>query len=61
AVLPDQGTSVMGLPNVERSLEWIRLATRFPVRIKVEDPNDSFRIGASAVATVSSPLFEKAR
>jgi multidrug efflux system membrane fusion protein len=61
AVLPDNGTSVMGLPNIERSLEWIRLATRFPVRIKVEDPNDSFRIGASAVATVSSTLFEKAR
>jgi multidrug efflux system membrane fusion protein len=58
AVLPDNGTSVMGLPNVERSLEWIRLATRFPVRIKVEDPNDSFRIGASAVATVSGTLFE---
>jgi multidrug efflux system membrane fusion protein len=61
AVLPDNGTSVMGLPNVERSLEWIRLATRFPVRIKVEDPNDSFRIGASAVATVSGTLFERAR
>ena len=32
--------------------DWIRLAARFPVRIKVEDPDDSFRIGASAVATV---------
>jgi multidrug efflux system membrane fusion protein len=52
AVLPDQGTSVNGLPNVERSLDWIRLAARFPVRIKVENPDDSFRIGASAVATV---------
>jgi multidrug efflux system membrane fusion protein len=61
AVLPDQGTSVTGLPKVERSLEWIRLATRFPVRIKVEDPNDSFRVGASAVATVNGTLFEKAR
>jgi multidrug efflux system membrane fusion protein len=61
AVLPDNGTSVMGLPNVERSLEWIRLATRFPVRIKVEDSNDSFRIGASAVATVTGAHFEKAQ
>ena len=52
AVLPENGTSVMGLPNVERSLDWIRLAARFPVRIKVEDPDDSFRIGASAIATV---------
>jgi len=52
AVLPDNGTSVNGLPQVERSLDWIRLAARFPVRIKVENPDDSFRLGASAVATV---------
>jgi len=52
AVLPENGTSVQGLPRVDRSLDWIRLAARFPVRIKVDDPDDSFRIGASAVATV---------
>ena len=52
AVLPENGTSVMGLPRVERSLDWIRLAARFPVRIQVDDPDDSFRLGASAVATV---------
>jgi membrane fusion protein, multidrug efflux system len=52
AVLPDNGTSVGGLPQVQRSLDWIRLAARFPVRIQVEDPDDSFRLGASAVATV---------
>ena len=52
AVLPENGTSVNGLPRVERSLDWIRLAARFPVRIKVEEPDESFRIGASAVATV---------
>jgi len=56
AVLPENGTSVNGLPRVERSLDWIRLAARFPVRIKVEDPDDSFRIGASAVATVHGTL-----
>jgi membrane fusion protein, multidrug efflux system len=52
AVLPENGTSFNGLPRVERSLNWIRLAARFPVRIKVEDPDDSFRLGASAIATV---------
>jgi len=52
AVLPENGTSVNGLPKVERSLDWIRLAARFPVRIKVENPDDSFHLGASAVATV---------
>src|SRR5881296_155623 len=56
AVLPENGTSVNGLPRVERSLDWIRLAARFPVRVKVEDPNESFRIGASAVATVHGTL-----
>ena len=52
AMLPEDGTSVMGLPRVEKSIDWVRLAARFPVRIKVEDPDESFRIGASAVATV---------
>src|SRR5262244_4400975 len=40
AVLPENGTSVNGLPRVERSLDWIRLAARFPVRIKVDSPDD---------------------
>jgi membrane fusion protein, multidrug efflux system len=56
AVLPENGTSVNGLPRVDRSLDWIRLAARFPVRIKVENPDESFRIGASAVATVQGTL-----
>jgi multidrug efflux system membrane fusion protein len=61
AVLPENGTSVNGLPRVERSLDWIRLAARFPVRIKVEDPDESFRIGASAVATVHGSLRSVSR
>ena len=52
AVLPENGTSVTGLPRVERSLDWIRLAARFPVRVQVENPDHTFRIGASAVVTV---------
>ena len=61
AVLPENGTSVNGLPRVERALDWIRLAARFPVRIKVEDPDESFRIGASAVATVRGSLRSASR
>src|SRR5499433_2938882 len=61
AVLPENGTSVNGLPRVERSLDWIRLAARFPVRIKVDSPDDSFRIGASAVATVHGSLRSVSR
>jgi membrane fusion protein, multidrug efflux system len=61
AVLPENGTSVGGLPRVERSLDWIRLAARFPVRIEVDDPDDSFRVGASAVATVRGALRTASR
>ena len=43
----------MGLPNVPRNLDWVRLAQRFPVRIEVENPDDTFRIGASAVVTIT--------
>src|SRR5262245_35760873 len=53
AVLPEYGTSTGGLPNVPRNLDWVRLAQRFPVRIEVEHPDDSFRIGASAVVTIT--------
>ena len=53
AVLPENGTSVMGLPRVEKSIDWVRLAARFPVRIKVDDPDESFRVGASAVVSVA--------
>jgi membrane fusion protein, multidrug efflux system len=52
AILPENGTSVMGLPRVEKSIDWVRLAARFPVRIKVDDPDDSFRVGASGIVTV---------
>jgi multidrug efflux system membrane fusion protein len=52
AVLPEYGTSTSGLPNVPRNLDWVRLAQRFPVRVQVENPDDTFRIGASAVVTI---------
>jgi multidrug efflux system membrane fusion protein len=53
AVVPEYGTSTMGLPNVPRNLDWVRLAQRFPVRVEVENPDDSFRVGASAVVTIT--------
>jgi multidrug efflux system membrane fusion protein len=52
-VVPEDGTSAIGLPSVPRNLDWVRLAQRFPVRIQVQDPDDSFRIGASAVVTIT--------
>jgi multidrug efflux system membrane fusion protein len=53
AVAPEYGTSTMGLPDVPRNLDWVRLAQRFPVRVEVENPDDSFRVGASAVVTIT--------
>lgn len=41
------------VPYVERSLNWVRVAQRFPVRIKLENPPQGLmRLGASAVVEV---------
>nr|WP_255720275.1 multidrug transporter subunit MdtN [Acuticoccus kalidii] len=41
------------LPLVPRSLDWVRVAQRFPVRIHLEDPPASLmRVGGSATVTV---------
>lgn len=41
------------LPYVPKSLNWVRIVQRFPVRIKLIDPpEDLMRMGASAVAIV---------
>jgi len=42
-----------GLPDVQRTLSWVHLASRFPVRVRVENPpKDLFRVGESAVITI---------
>jgi multidrug efflux system membrane fusion protein len=42
-----------GLPDLQRSLNWVHLASRYPVRVRVENPtSDLFRIGESAVVTI---------
>ena len=42
-----------GLPYVPKSLNWVRIVQRFPVRIRLIDPpEDLMRIGASAVTVV---------
>jgi multidrug efflux system membrane fusion protein len=50
AVFPEDGKVSSGLPDVEKTLNWVHLSSRFPVRVRVEHPDPSlFRIGASAV------------
>jgi multidrug efflux system membrane fusion protein len=55
-VTPDPdvvGTLQPGLPDVQRTLNWVHLASRYPVRVRVQNPTpELFRIGESAVVTI---------
>jgi membrane fusion protein, multidrug efflux system len=47
------GLPLPGLPHVPRSLNWVRIAQRFPVRIQLDNPPpDLVRVGASVVIVV---------
>jgi membrane fusion protein, multidrug efflux system len=54
ALYQGNGASVEGLPQVEATLNWVRLSQRFPVRIILSDPDPSFpfRMGSTAVVTI---------
>jgi multidrug efflux system membrane fusion protein len=52
-VFPEDGRVSGGLPDVQRTLNWVHLSTRFPVRVHVQDPDPTlFRIGATAVTVI---------
>jgi len=55
-VTPDAdvvGRFEQGLPDVQRTLNWVHLASRFPVRVRVEHPSpDLFRVSESAVVVI---------
>jgi len=52
-VFPEDGAVSDGLPNIDRTLNWVHLSSRFPVRIRVTDPDPVlFRIGSTAVTIV---------
>ena len=55
AVVPEEAPQLSGLPNVKRELNWVRLAQRFPVRIRLDAPpeDDSLRVGTSAIVTIT--------
>ena len=59
-VTPDPGVSGVltpGLPAVQRTLNWVHLAARYPVRIRIESPPQNLlRIGQTAVAVVHPNL-----
>jgi multidrug efflux system membrane fusion protein len=56
-VFPEEGgNDASGLPKVPRTINWVRVHQRFPVRILVPHADLSkFRLGESAVATVMGP------
>jgi multidrug efflux system membrane fusion protein len=55
-VTPDAdvvGRFDQGLPDVQRTLNWVHLASRYPVRVRVENPPpDLFRVSESAVVMI---------
>lgn len=49
-----------GLPDVQRSLNWVHLATRFPVRVRINAPeSEPFRLSESAVVILRGDEKEK--
>jgi membrane fusion protein, multidrug efflux system len=47
------GRFATGLPDVQRTLNWVHLASRYPVRVRVESPPpDLFRVSESAVVVI---------
>ncbi len=55
AVVPEESPQLSGLPDVKRELNWVRLAQRFPVRIRLEAPpqDEALRVGVSAIVTIT--------
>src|SRR4029077_12568797 len=51
---PQDGTTAGVLPEVQQTLNWVRLANRFQVRVRLEeaDSQHPFRMGTTAVVTI---------
>jgi membrane fusion protein, multidrug efflux system len=63
-VIPDPsvvGVLTQGLPDAQRTLNWVHLASRYPVRIRILDTvPDLLRIGENAVVVVRNTPQPKA-
>jgi multidrug resistance efflux pump len=55
AVVSEEQPQLSGLPNIPRELNWVRLAQRFPIRLRLEiAPNDpAVRAGVSAIVIIT--------
>ena len=63
AVLSADATTVGVLPNVAPTLNWVRLAQRLPVRIRLQDPDPAlpYRMGMTAVVTLGRDADQPSR
>ena len=58
-VAPDEAGLALpgGLPYIPRTLNWVHVSQRFPVKIRVDNPNpELFRVGTAAVAVLHPGL-----
>ncbi len=54
------GSFSPGLPDVQRSLNWVHLATRFPVRVRINaTESEPFRLSDSAVVVIRGGFLRK--
>jgi len=54
-----ESANILGLPIVSSSLNWVKVAKRFPVYVKLhEPPADLMRIGSTAIVIVGQPPSE---
>ena len=52
-VSPEDSATAAGLPQIDHTLNWVHLAARFPVRIRIENPEQGiFRMGETAISIV---------
>jgi len=52
-ISPDDTAMSNGLPQIDHTLNWVHLAARFPIRIRVQNPDQRvFRVGETAVSIV---------
>ncbi|PRX29539.1 multidrug efflux system membrane fusion protein [Paraburkholderia sp. BL18I3N2] len=54
-IAPDEAGLALpgGLPRIQRTLNWVHVSQRFPVKILIDKPNpELFRVGTSAVAVL---------
>lgn len=52
-VAPDEASLSNGLPQIDHTLNWVHLSARFPVRIRIPQPEPQlFRVGETAISIV---------